>query len=346
MSWLKSYFSNRHQNVKIGKHSSSKRPLPYRVPQGSMVGPFTFPPYTSPLAKIARKYGLSIHLYADDTQLYLSFDAVDSDSSKLVMEACLVEIRTWMAENLLKLNDSKTEYILVGSKFTLSSFGDTNSIMVGDDSITATSSVKNIGAVIDDKLHMLPHINNICKSCYLHLRHISQIRKYLTDEATTTLVHAFITSKLDNLNGLLFGLPEYVINKLQLIQNHAARLIQCKKKHESVTPILQALHWLPVVYRIQYKIMLLVYKCLNNRAPVYLSDMLELYTPARALRSSHKSLLKEPTFRTESYGRRAFSVSAPRMWNTLPQDIRSLDSLDGFKASLKTHLYRKAYPNC
>ena len=98
----------RCQNVQINGSSSTSRVLSYGVPQGSMVGPFTFPQYSSPLAKIAAKYGLSIHLYADDTQLYLSFDVSEGEVCREKMEACLDEIRTWMAENMLKLNESKT----------------------------------------------------------------------------------------------------------------------------------------------------------------------------------------------------------------------------------------------
>jgi hypothetical protein len=288
-------------------------------------------------------YGLSKHLYADDTQLYLSFDVREVEVCREKMEACLDEICTWMAENMLKLNESKTEYILIGSKYILPKLSGVNTITIGDDNINAVSSVKNIGATIDDKLCMIPHINNILKSCYFHLRYISQIRKYLSTEATTILVHAFITSKLDNLNALLFGLPDYHIDKLQMIQNHAARLIMCKRKYESVTPLLSSLHWLPVAFRIEYKLLLLAYKCLHGLAPIYLSSLLQPYIPSRSLRSSEKELLKEPDFRTDCHGKRAFSVCVPRLWNMLPIELKSCTSVDSFKSQLKTHLFRKAY---
>ena len=219
------------------------------------------------------------------------------------------------------------------------------SISIGNDTVSAVDSVRNIGAVIDEKLTMIPHLNNITKTCYQHLRSIGQIRKYLTAAATTTLIHAFITSKLDNLNSLLYGLPDAQIDKLQLIQNQAARLIFRKKKYDSVSPLLVELHWLPVEFRLDYKMLLLTYKCLHNLAPVYLSELLESYIPARPLRSSEKDLLKEPPFRTESYGKRAFSNIAPRLWNNLPLNIKLCDSIEKFKTALKTHLFKKAYPN-
>ena len=341
--WLNSYFTDRYQSVQINGKSSSQRPLPYGVPQGSMVGPFCFPKYSSPLTKIAAKYGLTVHLYADDTQLYISFDSDDAFVSREKMEACLEEIRTWMSDNLLKLNESKTEYILITPKYVSPKLSDIDTISIGDDIISATQTVKNIGAVIDDKLCMSPQISSILKSCYCHLRYLSQIRKYLSIEAATTLVHAFITSKLDNLNALLFGLPDYQIDKLQLVQNHAAKLILKKGKYDSVTPLLKMLHWLPVSARIEYKLLLLTYKCLHGLAPSYLSSLLKPYKPTRLLRSSDQDLLEEPHFRTETYGKRSFSASAPRLWNKLPKEVKSAKSLDVFKSKLKTHLFKKAY---
>ena len=240
------------------------------------------------------------------------------------MEACLDEIRTWMAVNLLKLNETKTEYILIGSKFNMPDLTSINTITIGNDIINAVDSVRNIGAVIDGRLTMIPHLNNIIKTCYQHLRSIGQIRKYLTTAATISLIHAFITSKLDNLNSLLYGLLDVQIEKLQLIQNQAARLIFQKKKYDSVSPLLLQLHWLPVKFRLDYKILLLTFKCLHNLAPVYLSELLESYIPARTLRSAEKYLLKEPAFRTETYGKRAFSNIAPRLWNNLPLHVKFL----------------------
>ena len=217
---------------------------------------------------------------------------MDDEVSEKAMEDCIEEIRSWMANNMLKLNDAKTEFIILGSKHTLDKLSDIQSLSVGDDQVQCAPAVKNIGATIDETLSMIPHIHNTTKACYLHLRHLGQIRKYLTQEATSTLVHAFITSKLDNLNSLIYGIPDYLIDKLQLIQNQAAKLILKKKKFDSVTPLLKTLHWLPVKYRLDYKILLLTYKCLNQQAPIYLSSLLKPYNPTRSLRSSHQFLLE------------------------------------------------------
>ena len=110
-----------------------------------------------------------------------------------------------------------------------------------------------------------------------------------------------------------------------------------------ITPVLRDLHWLPVSFRIEFKIMLITYKVLHDRAPIYIQELLQLYTPSRNLRSSNRNLLVKPYFNLNSYGKRAFSVAAPELWNNLPEDIKSANSIDDFKRKLKTFLFMRAY---
>ena len=218
-----------------------------------------------------------------------------------------------------------------------------HTITIGDASIQASEQAKNIGAIMDTELNMTSHVNNISKSCYVHLRNIARIRPNLTEESAATLVHAFISSKLDCGNTLLYGVPDKVIRKLQLIQNNAARIVTRSNKYEHVTPLLKRLHWLPVRFRITYKICLLTFKCLQGKAPQYLMDMLTPYAPSRSLRSSNQHLLKEKHARLKRMGDRAFQVVAPKVWNSLPEGLRKCDELEAFKSGLKTHLFRQAF---
>ena len=135
-------------------------------------------------------------------------------------------------------------------------------------------------------------------------------------------MHAFLTSHLlDSCNGVLTGLPDKEINKLQRMQNAAARLVAGSKKQEHITPVLQILHWLPIRARIDFKILLITYKALNNQAPNYISDILTKYKPTCKLRSADKNLLIIPRTNSKHYGERAFSAAAPRLWNALPLNI-------------------------
>lgn len=339
--WMESYLVGRQQSIDINGTPSDNIQLNYGFPQGSSIGPFGFKLYTKPLTSIAQKHNIQIHLYADDTQLYLPFDPCDSESAMTRMEACIEEIRLWMTENFLKLNDSKTEFIMFGTSNDLAKVTEWT-VSVGSSEVMPSTSVRNIGAMLDSALTMNSHINSIIRSCYFQLRSLAKIRKYLTIEAAKTLTHAFVSSRLDNMNSLLYKTPDSMIKKLQLIQNNAARVVMKQKKSCHITPILIDLHWLPVQCRIEYKLLLLVFKCLHGKGPAYLSSLLVEYRPSRSLRSASQDLLHEPAVR-KRYGERAFSAAAPRLWNSLPLSVRQCQSVYSFKAALKTHLFKQGY---
>ncbi len=341
LQWMQSYLSGRHQCVTINSISSENVPLRFGFPQGSTIGPFGFKLYTKPLTEIAHKHNINIHLYADDTQLYTSFDPENSKSEIEKLEACINDIKTWMGRNFLQLNDSKTEFLIFGTPNDLAKVSETK-LKVGNSEVLPSKSARNIGAFMDPALNMKSHINNTIKSCNAQIHKISKIRKYLTTDAAKTIVHALVTSRLDNLNALLYDLPEYELDRLQKLQNNAARLIFKQPRENNITPTLKKLHWLPVHKRIDYKILLLTFKCLHDLAPSYLSSLLQQYAPPRPLRSASSLLLREhSTFK--KYGDRAFFNCAPYLWNKLPMDVKQCNSLSTFKKHLKTHLFEEHF---
>ena len=183
----------------------------------------------------------------------------------------------------------------------------------------------------------------LVKSCNYQLRRIGQIRKYLTQEAAEKLIHAFVSSRLDNGNALLYGLPDYQIVRLQRIHNTAARILTRKRKFDHISPVLADLHWLLVKQRIVYKILTLTYRCLHGSAQDYLSELLTPYAPSRTLRSSDSTLLSVPKSRTKSYGDRAFRNASPKLWNNLPLNIRQSETFSTFKSSLKSYLFKESF---
>ena len=134
-----------------------------------------------------------------------------------------------------------------------------------------------------------------------------------------------------------------MIQKLQMVQNRAARLVTRTRKYEHITPVLKRLHWLPVKVRIEFKLLLLVYKALHGLAPSYLRDLLTEYQPSRSLRSSSLKMLLVPRTKLKTFGDRAFSISGPKLWNDLPLDIRTSESIGTFKSRLKTHFFTQSY---
>ena len=148
----------------------------------------------------------------------------------------------------------------------------------GSECIAPCDSVRNLGVQFDSIFSFEEHIKNICKSSFYHLRNIAKIRKYLSQDTCEILVHAFISSKLDHCNSLLHGLPKYLLARLQAVQNAAARVVTLTSKHDHITHILINLHWLPVEFRITFKVLLLVYEAFHGLAPSYISDLLNFKT--------------------------------------------------------------------
>lgn len=345
LKWVRSYLHDRYQSVTINGESSSVILLSYGVPQGSVLGPKFFTVYSAPVAQICRQHSLNVHMYADDTQLYLAFDlsSIGDDENILSrVEVCIADIKRWMTLNKLKLNEDKTEFLIISTpqqKHKIS----THSIDVCDTLVNAVPSARNLGAVFDSSLTMEVHVTSLCQGAYCRLRSINSIRNSLSQQATEILVHAFVSSRLDNSNALLSGLPNRLIQKLQKVQNAAARTVLRLKKYDHISLALKKLHWLPVKQRIQYKIILLTWKALHNEAPLYVRNMLTPYQPTRQLRSGDQMLLQVPRTKLKTYGDRAFSVAAPREWNSLPQEIRLVSGKESFKQRLKTYLFHCAF---
>ena len=160
-------------------------------------------------------------------------------------------------------------------------------------------------------MHMRHHISRVCQMAYCQLRSIAIIRRSITTAACRTIVHALVMSRLEYCNAVLYGLPDTQLQKLQLVQNSAAPLVTGTPRWEHITPVLFALHWLPIRQRIQFKLLLLVYRCTHQLAPVYLTDLVVPYVPARSLHSADQNLLTVKRYNLERYGRRSFSVAGP-----------------------------------
>ena len=195
-------------------------------------------------------------------------------------------------------------------------------------------------------MEMSIHISKTCSSAFYYPYNIRHIRKYLSKEHIEQLIHAFVTSRLDYCNGLLYRVPECQIKKLQCVMNGSARLIYCAPKFCHITPILKELHWLPVCARIEFKILLITFKAIKGLAPKYLSDLIEILQMSRYnLRHNNIGiLLARSTIRAKkTIGDRAFMIAAPILWNSLPLSARQAATVDNFKSMVKTHLFAKAY---
>ncbi|XDV11838.1 hypothetical protein PO909_000647 [Leuciscus waleckii] len=337
LKWFRSYLDERGYYVSIGDHKSEWTSMTCGVPQGSILAPLLFNLYMLPMSQIMRKNQIAYHSYADDTQLYLALSPNDYSPIDSLCQ-CIDEVNSWMCQNFLQLNKDKTEVIAFGNKDEVIKVN----AYLHSRGQTTKNQVRNLGVTLQSDLSFSSHVKAITKSAYYHLKNIARIRCFVSRQDLEKLVHAFITSRVDYCNGLLTGLPKKTIRQLQLIQNAAARILSRTRKYEHITPVLRSLHWLPVTFRIDFKVLLLVYKSFNGLGPQYIADMLTEYKPNRSLRSLGSYQLEIPKVHSK-HGESAFSYYASHSWNQLPEEIRCAPTVVTFKSRLKTLLFSYAF---
>ena len=232
--------------MSLSNHCSAFTHVHSGVPQGSVLGPILFTMYIKPLSAIIDSHSIIHHSFADDLQLQMS--APPDRISELLhsMQSCISDVKAWATANMLKLNDNKTELMLVTSKRTKHLHSLHTSITIGNAQIPLKKSVKNLGFTLDCHLTMNAHVSNIVRTCYFELRRLASIRRFLTSTATATLVSAFVLSRIDYCISLLYGFTHDVTSHLQRIQNYAARVILRLPRSSSITIHLKSLHRLPV----------------------------------------------------------------------------------------------------
>ena len=347
--WYESYLKPRRFRVVVGKEESQPRQLDYSVPQGSIQGAFLFVAYASTLDEIVDSTKLELNGFADDHSVRRAFkpsklDHKDELETIAIIEQSMLEIKSWMDQVRLKMNESKTEFIYFGWPSQLDKCIKT-SININGEEIVRANITKYLGAYLDSKLDFKEHIKTKCKAAMLNIYKIRAARRNLTRSACNKLMVSLVLSHLDYANSLLGNLLKTSINKMQLVQNIAARITLGRRKYDSATSCLQKLHWLPIQQRIEFKIISLVHKCINGTAPPYLQRLIQYTKPTRkGLRSEEDTTrLLVPQTSRKTFTSRSFSVLGPQLWNSLPRHLHKIDNYTSFKKELKTYLFKIAF---
>ena len=369
LSWFENYLNNRTCSVHINETFSNIICLLFGVPQGSIVGPILFILYTKHIEHIAAKYGLRVQLYADDTQLYVGFESMnnfDINLCKERVENCLYEVKIWMCSKYLKLNEGKTKLLFLKKPYTANSSHDAED--ASNFSLSVCSSdiqevdwikegeIKSLGLRLDPQLKMINHISYLKKFCFGQIMAWKRIGYLLTEDVKLMLVTQIILSKIDYNNAVLAGLPSYMIDGLQSIVNCALRFVYNVRWRDHISPYIMKSHILPVTHRVDYKICVLVFNCLNGLAPEYLQNLLKWNVPTRSATSDiirfdtnrqAPRTTQDPFFLTipndfgnrTRYRSRTFSHYAPRIWNKLTFELRTCSNKETFKKELKTYFF-------
>ena len=231
LAWFSSYLSDRSYCVVYGGVSSQLIYVMCSVPQGSVLGPLLFILYTAELAELAYKYGVMLHAFTDDTQLYLHCRTNQAEASVETLERCIDAISCWMSANRLRLNTDKTELIWTGAKSKLECLpGRGLPVTLGCDTINVSSVARVLGVLITPDLSLEQHIDAVCAKCFFQLRQLRRVRRTLDDDSIAILVHAFVTSRID-----------YIVSASLLVhQRQAAASHECSctyhPKHPEIRP--------------------------------------------------------------------------------------------------------------
>ena len=193
------------------------------------------------------RHNLNSLFYADDTQLYIAIDPANQALSLTALQTCIEDVMRWNTQNMLRSNAEKTEVILFTSRFTKTP--NIEKLFFGSTVIEVTEKARDLGVILDKNLTPTYHINETYRKATNAIRSIGRIRKYLTNKNLKLLVNALVISRLDYCNSILYGLPKRELDKLQRVQNTAARLITGSKQYDHIKPAFQKLHCLPVESR-------------------------------------------------------------------------------------------------
>ena len=247
-----------------------------------------------------------------------------------------------MSTNKLKLNQGKTEFLIIGNERQRSKYLSMFPIeLLGVETYLAKSA-RNLGLIFDKNFYFRSHISAICSSCIYHIRNLRCIHRHLDLDSAKLLANALVSSCLDYCNSLLSEIAETDLTQLQRILNRLARVITKSPPFTRSVPLLRYLHWLPIKYWVHFKICLLTYKALHEEQPVYLRSLIAISLPSRSLRSNRGITLSIPRIKTNT-GARAFSSCVPSLWNNLPLSVRSATSVATFMRRLKTYLFDLAF---
>ena len=282
-------------------------------------------------------------MYADDTQVYIELSQSDTHKSISSLINCLTDISLWRKSSKVKLNSDKTEYINIGTKRQRHKLSNHFPVKLLDNDICPSDSVRNLGVVFDSDFSFHTHVSNICKSCFYHIRDLRRIRRHIPLSTAKTISNALISSRLDYCNSLLNNIAKQDVSKLQRVQNCLARVVLRAPRFSPSLPLLKQLHWLPVNYRIKFKLSTLTYRAIAIHQPPYLASLLHFSNIPRQLRSSTSQQLSIPRTKL-NLGKRAFSVAAPIVWNELSTTLKSCESLACFRKHLKNYLFKIAFP--
>ena len=340
LSLIQTYLEDRTTQVQIHSSKSEPKPVPFGLPQGSVLSPLLFTLYTRSLALLIDEMGFEQHTYADDTLIYISFLPDEIDYIKEMLQHLFIRLKQWMHFRKLKINVDKTKVMLISPQLTKNRILDSFQNIIFDDiTLHPVNEIKILGVIFDSDLTFKPQINAVIRKCNFSIHKIKQVRAFLSRKTLILLVLNKIHSTIDYCNTVYFQLPKSRLILLQRILKQAVRLIyKLPPNDHTMHHAQELLHWLTIGPRITYKIIITFYKSKLVNAPAYITNFLQPGCESTRTRYFEPRIPGNHQFAT-----RAIKFAGPRLLNKLPQQLISEKSFQKFKKDLKTLLFENAY---
>ena len=329
IKWFSSYLSGRTQRCSVNGKLSTARTLRCGVPQGSILGPLLFLIYINDLPNSLRD--AVPRMFADDTNLTLSAKTLTELKQALTPE--LNNLSCWLKANRLSLNVAKTELMIIGSRQRLSVQCDDLEIKIDDQIIKRVDHTKSLGLTIDDHLSWRKHVDEICKKVSSAIGALKRVRPFISKETATQIYNALIMPHFDYCSPVWDCLSGYLSDKLQKLQNRAARIITKSPFDTSSDHLLSTLDWERLFLRRKKQKALMMFKSMNGLAPEYLQSLFSQSRSVYNLRDSEGKLtLPKPS---TNYLKRSFSYSGAVLWNNMSKSLKTAVSVNHFKQLIK-----------
>lgn len=333
LEWIKTYLKDRMQQVRIGNNCSKLMRIEYGVPQGSVLGPLLFIIYINDIIKICPE-GYSIKMFADDTLIYV----VGEGSAEIEGKMSLIfnRVEEWMRLNMLKLNASKTKFMVLRSirkelkgKIVLKCLDGTE--------IEHVEVIKYLGIIIDEKLRFKDHCDYMLKKIGKKTGFLNRIGNYISAYTRCIIYKSIIAPHFEYCATLLIDMGETQLNKLQVIQNRAMRVILQCNRYTKIEHMLQALQFMSIKQRLYYNVCIFIFKIIHNMAPKYLRDRLEVIHNEDGRRTRQEGIIAIKFVRTRS-AQKSVCYEGVKLYNALPAEIRNCERIEVFKRMLKKHV--------